>query len=138
MQGEDIEDMGDDELQSYLASIGDGDMDVEAIMSGKLSFKTKRGASPQRTVPASTPADEEGEKGEEFNYVDHEGSKLNDENSFHIVNRIGFTTADWADPAKGFVNGKLKKADRKMGKYNKSDLKVSELNDACLMFVIYY
>jgi hypothetical protein len=49
-----------------------------------------------------------------------------DENEFHIPNRIGFTTIDWADAKKGYVNGKLKKKDRKLGKYNQSDLKVRE------------
>ena len=49
-----------------------------------------------------------------------------DENEFHIPNRIGFTTIDWANAKKGFVNGKLKKKDRKLGKYNQSDLKVRD------------
>jgi len=62
-----------------------------------------------------------------------------DENEFHIPNRIGFTTIDWANVKKGFVNGKLKKKDRKMGKFNQSDLKVScsgrsRSSRSCLMF----
>ncbi len=58
-----------------------------------------------------------------------------DENEFHIPNRIGFTTIDWADAKRGFVNGKLKKKDRKLGKYNQSDLKVRVGESSGCVFV---
>lgn len=123
MQGDDIEDMSDEALQSYLSSIGDDSMDVEAMLSGKMSFKTRK---PKKASAAAPPVvSDDGKEGDEFEFVDYEENRVNDENEFHITNRIGITTADWANPAKGFVNGKLKKADRKKGKYNKSDLKVS-------------
>lgn len=49
----------------------------------------------------------------------------NDENEFHIPNRIGITTQHWGDVKLGYVEGKkLKKKDRAVGKYNKNDLKV--------------
>ena len=47
-----------------------------------------------------------------------------DENEFHIPNRIGFSTLDWGNGKAGFVAGKLKKKDRKAGKFNKADLMV--------------
>ena len=47
-----------------------------------------------------------------------------DENEFHIPNRIGFSTVDWGNGKAGFVAGKLKKKDRKAGKFNKADLMV--------------
>ena len=124
--GHDIDKMSKDDLQAYMESIGNSEFEdeIESIMAGNLSFKTKRvspptGDSKAKGRPSKSLDDEE----ESFEFIDYDDGSW-DENEFHIPNRIGFTTADWANVDKGFVNGKLKKADRKMGKFNKADLKV--------------
>ena len=49
-------------------------------------------------------------------------SEHDDENDFHIPNRIGFSTAGWGDPSQGFVpEGKLTKRMIKAGKYVPGD-----------------
>lgn len=123
--------MSKEELQAYMASMGNADIqnDVEAMMAGRLSFKTKRVPSKQaeRKRPSRPKNSDGGESGgdeEEYVFVDDNDGSW-DENTFHIPNRIGFTTACWTDVSKGFVNGKLKKTDRRNGKFNKADLKVS-------------
>jgi hypothetical protein len=51
-----------------------------------------------------------------------------DENEIHVPNRIGFTVMEWGDVRRGYVDGKLKKKDRALGRFNKSDLKVREIS----------
>eukprot|EP00956_Cyclotella_meneghiniana_P021183 scaffold38199_cov54-Cyclotella_meneghiniana.AAC.2 len=127
--GKDIDNMSKEELQAYMASMGNADIDndVEAMMAGQLSFKTKRVPSKQaerkRVSRPKNPEDNGGDDEEEqYVYIDDNDGRY-DENTFHVPNRIGFTTACWTDVSKGFVNGKLKKTDRKNGKFNKADLK---------------
>ena len=49
-------------------------------------------------------------------------SEHDDENDFHIPNRLGFSTVGWGDPTKGFVpEGKLTKRMIKAGKYVPGD-----------------
>ena len=128
--GRDIERMSKDQLKEYMASLGNTDLEdnIESMLAGELSFKTKRVASSKAKGGggrrASTANDGENEEDSYF-FIDYTEDRFYDENMFHIPNRIGFSTIDWSDVNKGFVNGKLKKADRKMGKFNKADLKVS-------------
>lgn len=124
--GDDIDKMSKDELQAYMESIGNADFEdeIQSIMAGNLSFKTKRVSSAKSDSKAKgRPSKSLDDDEEDFEFIDYDDRSW-DENEFHIPNRIGFTTADWANTDKGFVNGKLKKADRKMGKFNKADLKV--------------
>jgi hypothetical protein len=90
------------------------------------TFATKRG--PSRAGLSSGDSggvlDDEKEDEDRALFVDWT-EDYEDENEFHIPNRIGFTTVEWGDKKKGFVAGKLKKTDRKAGKFNKSDLQVS-------------
>ena len=68
--------------------------------------------------------DEDDEDGNNNLFIDWT-TDYNDENEFHIPNRIGITTQHWGDVKLGYVDGKkLKKKDRALGKYNKNDLKV--------------
>jgi len=48
------------------------------------------------------------------------------ENEFHVPNRIGFDTIDWGNKRAGFSGGKLKKKDRREGRFNQADLRVSQ------------
>eukprot|EP00804_Cyclotella_cryptica_P026807 CCRYP_018616-RA/>CCRYP_018616-RA protein AED:0.05 eAED:0.05 QI:215/0.5/0.33/1/1/1/3/0/517 len=124
-RAEDIESMTKEEFDEFVATLGADDImdNVNKMLEGDWSgakFKTKRVSSTQEKRPAATTDGEDGE--ENFVYVDWTDETW-DENELHIPNRIGFTTIDWGDEKKGFVNGKLKKQDRKEGKFNKSDLK---------------
>jgi hypothetical protein len=134
--GSDIDKMSTDELKAYLFSDSDPDnIDFESLLAGEMpTWKTQR-VSPKPTVSESKMSSSSDEDEEMFDFIDYEDGRSMDENSFHIPNRIGFTTVDWADEKKGFVNGKLKKADRKMGKYNKSDLKVSVMSHVNMVIV---
>lgn len=130
-RAEDIENMTKEEFDEFVATLGADDImeNVNKMLEGDWSgakFKTKRVSSTQEKRPVAPSDGEEGE--ENFVYVDWTDESW-DENELHIPNRIGFTTIDWGDEKKGFVNGKLKKQDRKEGKFNKSDLKVSALSN---------
>lgn len=127
---------------------GDGDAaagEEEAIIDSGLAiddlfsndyipeFKTKRSGGGSRGLSGGESGGvlgeltAEGEEGEEGGpkalFVDWT-EDYEDENEFHIPNRLGFSTEDWGNGKAGFVSGKLKKKDRKMGKFNKTDLKV--------------
>lgn len=142
--GSDIDKMSTDELKAFLLGNNDGggidddSLDFEAMLAGEMpKWKTSRASSAPSIskddkIQSSTSSS--GEDEEIFTFTDYDDGSY-DENSFHIPNRIGFTIVDWADPKKGFVNGKLKKADRKMGKYNKSDLKVGADNCVLVPFL---
>ena len=122
-----------------MSSSSSTSLDIDALFSRDYvpDFKTKRSSSfGSRAGDATTPppffgnddSDDDSDKKDEDTtplFVDWTAD-YDDENEFHIPNRIGFTTIDWANAKKGFVNGKLKKKDRKLGKYNQSDLKVRD------------
>lgn len=120
-----IDEMSDDDIAKMLSD----EADVDKLFSRDYvpTFETKRG--PSRTGLSSGESGgvldgEEEDDPERALFVDWT-EDYDDENEFHIPNRIGFTTAEWGDKKKGFVAGKLKKNERKAGKFNKSDLKVS-------------
>jgi aryl-alcohol dehydrogenase-like predicted oxidoreductase len=54
-------------------------------------------------------------------------SDYDDENDFHIPNRIGITGSAWGDPTQGFVKsgGKLSKRMLKAGMFNAGDIQVA-------------
>jgi len=88
-------------------------------------FKTKRAAR----VPKKSDDDKKKKKGgkedEEDKFVDFL-SEYDDENDFHIPNRIGFTTAAWGDSKAGFVEGgKLTKKMKREGKFLPGDLQIA-------------
>ena len=86
-------------------------------------LKTSRPGAEEENMPDFMKESKKKETADPTAFIDYEFS-FQGENELRIPNRIGFSTCDWGDKKKGFVVGKLKKKDRKAGKYNKSDLKV--------------
>ena len=144
-----LDDMSDEEIRLMLVTKEEearGKEDDDDALFAMPDFKTRRSASNadrrglssgsyggdvvgpgDAAVPSSS--GEEGDDGESSSsagmFVDWTAD-YDDENEFHVPNRIGFTTCDWGNVRGGYVDGKLKKKDRAAGRYNKSDLKVSE------------
>lgn len=138
-----IEEMNDEEIKQMFAKKdngsggegGDGTggegLDVDDLFAKDYmpDFKTKRSTSNARGLSGGEsggvlddPNAEEEEGGGVPLFVDWT-EDYDDENEFHIPNRIGFSTVDWGNAKAGFVSGKLKKKERKMGKFNKADLR---------------
>ena len=139
-----VKDMTDSEIAAMFATKNsgedgseDGGMDVDALFAKDYvpDFKIKRQSSSRGLSSGDSGGvlddpnaeDEENDVGLFIDWTED----YNDENELHIPNRIGFTTKDWGNMKKGFVSGKLKKKDRKIGKFNKTDLKVSTLVYVC-------
>lgn len=121
-----LEEMSDDDIAKMLSS-DETDIDDLFARDYMPSFATKRGPSRSGLSSGDSGGVLDGDEVEDEDralFVDWT-EDYEDENEFHIPNRIGFTTAEWGDKKKGFVAGKLKKKERKAGKFNKSDLKVS-------------
>ena len=121
-----LEEMSDDDIAKMLSS-DETDIDDLFARDYMPSFATKRGPSRSGLSSGDSGGILDGDEVEDEDralFVDWT-EDYEDENEFHIPNRIGFTTAEWGDKKKGFVAGKLKKKERKAGKFNKSDLKVS-------------
>ena len=133
-----VKDMTDDEIAAMFATKNNGEdeegggMDVDALFARDYvpDFKIKRQSSSRGLSSGDSGgvlddpnADDENDVGLFIDWTED----YNDENELHIPNRLGFTTVDWGNGKKGFVSGKLKKKDRKMGKFNKTDLRVSTL-----------
>lgn len=88
---------------------------------------------PSRAPGGSKNGDEE----KESLYIDFM-AEYEDENEFHIPNRIGFGTKDWGDSTAGFRFGKkLKKKELKRGMFLAGDLQVAynKLIDAGIVYV---
>ncbi|KAL7459757.1 hypothetical protein ACHAWC_011562 [Mediolabrus comicus] len=119
-----LEEMSDDDIAKMLSS-DETDIDDLFARDYMPSFATKRGPSRSGLSSGDSGGVLDGDEVEDEDralFVDWT-EDYEDENEFHIPNRIGFTTAEWGDKKKGFVAGKLKKKERKAGKFNKSDLK---------------
>ena len=119
--------MSDDDIAKMLSD----ETDIDELFSRDYvpTFSTKRSPSSRSGLSSGESGgvlDGEEEDDEDRALFVDWTEDYDDENEFHIPNRIGFTTAEWGDKSKGFVAGKLKKKDRKAGKFNKTDLKVSE------------
>jgi aryl-alcohol dehydrogenase-like predicted oxidoreductase len=114
-------------------------IDVASMDFDKMpDFKTKR----VQRVPKKKDKDEEEEKAKasvskEPTYIDYYADH-EDENEFHIPNRMGVSTKGWGDVSAGFVpSGKLKKQELKEGKYVPGDLQVAYntlMNEGILLF----
>lgn len=131
-----VKDMTDSEIAAMFANKNTGEdgseegggMDVDALFAKDYvpDFKIKRQSSSRGLSSGDSGgvlddpnAEDENDVGLFIDWTED----YNDENELHIPNRLGFTTVDWGNGKKGFVSGKLKKKDRKMGKFNKTDLK---------------
>lgn len=145
-----IQEMSDEEIQAMFAKKKNtdgadeedgggeegttgGGLDVDDLFSKDYvpDFKTKRSGPSNRGLSGGEsggilddPNASEEEDGKVGMFVDW-AEDHDDENEFHIPNRIGFSTVDWGNGKAGFVSGKLKKKDRKAGKFNKADMRVS-------------
>jgi len=127
--------MDDAEVRAMFAG-GDaagagGPLDADDLFAADYvpDFKTKRSGSGQARGLSG------GESGgvlDDPNAEDEEGGiplfvdwteDYDDENEFHVPNRMGFSTVDWGVGRAGFVGGKLKKKERRSGKFNKADLR---------------
>lgn len=120
-----VDEMSDDDIAKMLSD----ETDIDELFSRDYvpTFNTNRG--PTRSGLSSGDSEgvldgEEQDDEDRAMFVDWT-EDYDDENEFHIPNRIGFTTSEWGDKKKGFVAGKLKKNERKAGRFNKTDLKVS-------------
>lgn len=122
-----IDEMSDEDIAKMLSD----EADIDEMFSRDYvpTFATKRAPSSRSGLSSGESGGvldgEEEEDEDRALFVDWT-EDYDDENEFHIPNRIGFTTVEWGDKKKGFVAGKLKKKDRKEGKFNKTDLKVSD------------
>lgn len=77
----------------------------------------------ERPVYEVEDEEEEKKKKEDDGPFDYQAD-YEDENDFHVMNRIGFDTSAWGDLDQGFKPGKkLKKKEAKMGMFLLSDLK---------------
>lgn len=123
----------EDDLLAAASATTDGGIDPEEILSNMdvedyiPEFETKR---PVRRPKTNKDDDEDDEKktasgSNEPDYVDYM-SDYEDENEFHIPNRIGISTQCWGDETKGFVaSGKLKKQQLREGKFVPGDLQLA-------------
>eukprot|EP00535_Pseudo-nitzschia_heimii_P008375 CAMPEP_0197189168 /NCGR_PEP_ID=MMETSP1423-20130617/19288_1 /TAXON_ID=476441 /ORGANISM="Pseudo-nitzschia heimii, Strain UNC1101" /LENGTH=493 /DNA_ID=CAMNT_0042641213 /DNA_START=131 /DNA_END=1615 /DNA_ORIENTATION=+ len=131
-----------DELPNEETSYGDltsdsfdtDDIDWESMPE----FKTKR----TKRQPKKIEEDEESKPSDrgysdEPSYLDYLADH-DDENDFHIPNRLGVSTRCWGDEEEGFVpSGKLKKKQLREGKFVPGDLQMSYnrlLEEGILLF----
>jgi len=69
--------------------------------------------------------DSRGGNNKEPSYIDY-FADYEDENDFHIPNRLGISTINWGEEKKGFVSsGKLKKSQLRAGKFVPGDLQMA-------------
>lgn len=98
-------------------------------------FKTARPVRSKKTSSSESKKkkqEEEKDKGLDF-LVDFE-----DENEFHIPNRIGVSTIAWGDVSRNFVpKGKLTKKMRREGKFVPGDLQVCLMCRLCCYHYYY-
>lgn len=98
-------------------------------------FKTKRPLRSAKKEESDDELDTVGNSGEL--YIDYQ-AEYEDENDLHIPNRMGFGTMAWGDQDAGFKVGKrLKKKEKKRGKFLAGDLQVAynKLTEAGITFV---
>ena len=90
-------------------------------------FKSKRPLRKPKEMDDSSRGGssvDKNEKDEGEYYIDYQAD-YDDENDFHVPNRIGFTTVAWGDTGQGFKSGKkLKKKEIKAGFFLAGDLQV--------------
>jgi aryl-alcohol dehydrogenase-like predicted oxidoreductase len=104
------------------SSVDTDDIDWESMPE----FKTKRSNRPPKKK------EEDEDKGKSASSYNDEPSYIDfladydDENDFHIPNRLGISTRCWGDEKEGFVSsGKLKKKELREGKFVPGDLQMA-------------
>jgi hypothetical protein len=108
---------------------------LEEILGGKTGmevfempeFKTKRPLVKRlddETKDKSRGGPGSSQEKDEDKFIDFQ-AEYDDENDFHIPNRVGFGTAAWGEPDRGFKAGKkMKKKESKSGMFLAGDLQV--------------
>ena len=99
--------------------------DTDALDFDKMpEFQTKR-VKRERKKDKEEDEDTSRAASQPTEVVDYTAD-YDDENDFHIPNRIGITTSCWGETTKGFVSGgKLKKSDLRQGKFVPGDLQLA-------------
>lgn len=117
---------------TFEVNADDLDLDSEVIpefTTKRSKRQSKKKDDDEDETPSSGNDDEAG-----FDYL----ADYDDENDFHIPNRIGVTTRCWGEEKEGFVpSGKLKKKQLREGKFVPGDLQMSYnklLEDGILLF----
>lgn len=106
-----------DEILSSLE-----DVDLNKMPELKTRRPTRKFTPPKDEDSISKVGGRDEKKNAAIDYL----ADFEDENDFHIPNRVGFGTGGWGDDASGFVSeGKLSKRMRKEGKYVPGDLQVA-------------
>jgi len=124
MADEDFIDPNTDTASHYEGKTGMDIFDMPDFKSARPLKNTKEVEDKNRGG-----ADKKDDDGDY--YVDFT-AEYDDENDFHIPNRIGFTTKAWGDVDAGFKAGKkLKKKEIKSGKYLAGDLQVCTCTKHC-------
>lgn len=100
-------------------------------------FKSKRPLRKPKEMEDSSrggsSADKNAQDDREY-YIDYQAD-YDDENDFHVPNRIGFTTVAWGDTGQGFKSGKkLKKKEIKAGFFLAGDLQVCRTRRHILLY----
>lgn len=109
------------EYQEDLTPADVQDFDIESLPEFKTArpSRAKKEAEKEAAEAAETIARRKDD--DEVLSVDYL-SEHDDENDFHVPNRLGFSTVGWGDPTRGFVSeGKLTKRMRKAGRYVPGD-----------------
>jgi hypothetical protein len=131
--------MGDDNATAntnFSKSPGNGDDNDDNDVVSVIDWDKMPTFQTQRPVRQSKMTDDQQENDSsssfrsdgttrEPTYVDSMAD-YDDENEFHIPNRLGFTALSWGDESKGFVaRGKLKKHQLREGKFVPGDLQLA-------------
>merc|ERR1719162_1398100 len=105
------------------SSVDNDDIDWESMPD----FKTKRTRQQPKKKDMDEVTDKSSSRGfnDEPTYINFLAD-YNDENDFHIPNRLGISTRCWGDEKQGFVSsGKLKKKQLREGKFLPGDLQMA-------------
>ena len=108
----------DAKLDEIEAKVADFDyMDDLPEFTSKRPVRTPKKVEKKEEKDDSAPDDE-------ISFFDYQAD-YDDENDFHIPNRMGFGTGAWGEVKMGFKEGKkLKKKEMKAGRYLAGDLQV--------------
>jgi aryl-alcohol dehydrogenase-like predicted oxidoreductase len=107
-------------LEEIAAKIDPETMDMENLPDFEIKrpVRAPKKLSKKEEAQSKTPSKEP----EVVDYL----AEYDDENDFHIPNRMGISTRCWGDETRGFVSsGKLKKQDLRQGRFVPGDLQVT-------------
>jgi len=97
------------------------DFDLESLPEFKTSRPSREGKRKEKEAAEAAEANKRKQDDDVVLSIDYK-MDYDDENDFHVPNRIGFSTAGWGDVTQGFVpEGKLTKRMIKAGKYVPGD-----------------